>query len=348
MITVAHYLNQFFAGIGGEDKAGAPFEVRDGAVGPGRALQVIFGDQATITHTLVCGDNAFHEDPDANIAAILTALESIRPDLVVAGPGFNAGRYGLACGAICSAVTERLGIPAITGLFPEAPAVDVYRSRTVMVPTGNSAAGMQEAMAAIARVGLRLARGGGLLPAAEDGRIPKGYRADWPAPERAATRAVRMLVARLRGEDVVTEVELPKPAEVVPPAPAVSDLASATVALVTEGGLVPTGNPDRIESSSATKWARYPVEMLARNGGAGFSSIHAGYDSQWVDADPDRMVPLDALRALAAEGVIGAVHPYFYVTTGTGTTVTHGERIGQEIAEQLISDGVQAVIVTST
>jgi glycine reductase len=309
---------------------------------------VIFGDQATITHTLVCGDNAFHEDPDANIAAILTALESIRPDLVVAGPGFNAGRYGLACGAICSAVTERLGIPAITGLFPEAPAVDVYRSRTVMVPTGNSAAGMQEAMAAIARVGLRLARGEGLLPAAEDGRIPKGYRADWPAPERAATRAVRMLVAKLRGEAVVTEVELPNPAEVVPPAPAVSDLASATVALVTEGGLVPTGNPDRIESSSATRWARYPVEMLAENGGAGFSSIHAGYDSQWVDADPDRMVPLDALRALAAEGVIGAVHPYFYVTTGTGTTVTHGERIGQEIAEQLISDGVQAVIVTST
>lgn len=348
MIRVAHYINQFFAGVGGEDKAGHPFEVREGAVGPGRILQTLLGSDATITHTLVCGDNAFHEDPDANLAAILAALESIRPDLLVAGPGFNAGRYGLACGAICSAATERLGIPAVTGLFPEAPAVDVYRSRIVMVPTGNSAAGMQDAMSGIARVGMRLARGEGLLPADEDGRIPKGYRANWPSPERAATRAVRMLVQRLGGEEVHTEVALPKQAEVVPPAPAVTNLAAATIALVTEGGLVPRGNPDRIESSSATRWARYPVEMLAENGGAGFASIHAGYDSQWVDADPDRMVPLDALRALAAEGVIGAVHPYFYVTTGTGTTVTHGERIGQEIAEQLIADGVAAVIVTST
>ena len=52
------------------------------------------------------------------------------PTSLVAGPAFNAGRYGLACGAVCAAVTEQLGIPAITGLYPEAPAVDVYRART--------------------------------------------------------------------------------------------------------------------------------------------------------------------------------------------------------------------------
>ena len=44
MVRIAHYLNQFFAGIGGEDQAGHPFEVREGAVGPGRAVQMEVGE----------------------------------------------------------------------------------------------------------------------------------------------------------------------------------------------------------------------------------------------------------------------------------------------------------------
>lgn len=348
MVRIAHYINQFFAGIGGEDKADAPFEIREGAVGPGRAIEMALDGEGEIVQTLVCGDNSFHADPEANIDAIVAALRESKPDLLIAGPAFNAGRYGLACGAVCAAVSERLGIPALTGLFPEAPAVDVYRSRTVMVPTGDSAAGMKEAVVALTRTGLKLARGEPLGPADDDGRIPMGYRRSWVTDVPVAQRAVEMLLAKLGGGTYVSEVALPEGAEPIPPAPAVLDLSSAIIALVTEGGLVPEDNPDRIESSSATKWARYPISMLEKNQDPSFKSIHAGYDSQWVDADPNRMVPLDALKALAADGVIGGVHEYFYATTGTGTTVTHGERMGEEIAKQLISDGVHAVIVTST
>jgi glycine reductase len=175
-----------------------------------------------------------------------------------------------------------------------------------------------------------------------------GYRANWPTDVPVSQRAAAMLLAKLAAEPFVSEVALPEPAEAVPPAPAALDLSTAKVALVTEGGLVPEDNPDRIESSSATKWARYPITTLAANDDPAFKSIHAGYDSQWVDADPNRMVPLDALVALEAEGVIGSIDEYFYATTGTGTTVTHAERMGDEIAKQLISDGVQAVILTST
>jgi len=348
MVRIAHYINQFFAGIGGEDKADAPFEIRQGAVGPGRAIEMALDGEGEIVQTLVCGDNSFHADPEANIDAIVAALGESQPDLLIAGPAFNAGRYGLACGAVCAAVSERLGIPALTGLFPEAPAVDVYRSRTVMVPTGDSAAGMKDAVVALTRTGLKLARGEPLGPAGEDGRIPMGYRRSWVTDVPVAHRAVEMLLAKLGGDTFVSEVALAEGAEPIPPATAVLDLSSATIALVTEGGLVPEDNPDRIESSSATRWARYPISMLEKNHDPSFKSIHAGYDSQWVDADPNRMVPLDALQALAADGVIGGVHEYFYATTGTGTTVTHGERMGDEIAKQLISDGVHAVIVTST
>lgn len=347
MIRVAHYLNQFFAGIGGEEKADAPFEVRQGAVGPGRALAMAFGDQAEVVQTLVCGDNRFHEDPDAAIEAAIAALEGSRPDLLVAGPAFNAGRYGLACGAVCAAARERLGIPSITGLFPEAPAVDVFRSRTVMVPTGDSAGSMKDAVDRIAAVGLRIADGLALRPAEVDGRIPMGYRANWVEAATAAERAIPMLLAKLSGQPFVSEVALPDQAEAVPPARLAVPLAEATVALVTEGGLVPEGNPDRIESSSATRWASYPVADL-ESGKVAFRSIHAGYDSRWVDEDPNRMVPVDAMRALVDEGVVGGLHDRFFATTGTGTSVVNASKIGDEIAKQLINEGVHAVIVTST
>ena len=38
-LRVVHYLNQFFAGIGGEDQAGERPQLRDSSVGPGQALQ---------------------------------------------------------------------------------------------------------------------------------------------------------------------------------------------------------------------------------------------------------------------------------------------------------------------
>jgi glycine reductase complex component B subunit gamma len=35
-MRVVHYLNQFFGGLGGEEKAEASLEARDGAIGPGK------------------------------------------------------------------------------------------------------------------------------------------------------------------------------------------------------------------------------------------------------------------------------------------------------------------------
>ena len=39
MIRVAHYLNQFFARVGGEEKADVPLAVINGPIGPGVALE---------------------------------------------------------------------------------------------------------------------------------------------------------------------------------------------------------------------------------------------------------------------------------------------------------------------
>ena len=78
---IVHYVNQFFGGIGGEDKADTPLQLREGPVGPGRAIQQILGAQGTVVATLIGGDDFVAEREDEAGAAIREALERHRPDL---------------------------------------------------------------------------------------------------------------------------------------------------------------------------------------------------------------------------------------------------------------------------
>ena len=45
-IRVVQYINQFFAQIGGEEKADIPAELREGPVGPGLAFNQAWGEEA--------------------------------------------------------------------------------------------------------------------------------------------------------------------------------------------------------------------------------------------------------------------------------------------------------------
>ncbi len=49
-MQIAHYLNQFFGGIGAEEHAGMGLEIRDGAVGPGKLLESSLGRRARRAH----------------------------------------------------------------------------------------------------------------------------------------------------------------------------------------------------------------------------------------------------------------------------------------------------------
>ena len=118
-VRVVHYLNQFFGGIGGEERAQTPLEVREGPVGPGRALQQALGAEGTVVATLVCGDDYVAEREEAAGASMREALQRYQPDLVIAGPAFDSGRYGLGCALACR-VARSLGIPAVTGMYDAA------------------------------------------------------------------------------------------------------------------------------------------------------------------------------------------------------------------------------------
>ncbi len=102
-LRVVHYLNQFFGQIGGEEKATTGFMVKEGPVGPGLALQKELGDRAEIVATVICGDDYFASNSEQCAEEGWKLVKPYAPDLFFAGPAFAAGRYGVACGAMCKA-----------------------------------------------------------------------------------------------------------------------------------------------------------------------------------------------------------------------------------------------------
>ena len=346
-MRVVHYLNQFFGGIGGEDQAQIAPLARAGAVGPGRALQQALGTDAEIVGTVICGDGHFADHPAEASAAALALIESFAPDVVVAGPAFESGRYGLACGQVCMDVSRSLGRPAITAMHPENAAVALHRREIVIVPTSASAAGMADALNALARLAIRLGRGEPLGPAAVDGYLPRGRRLNARADRPATERALDMLLARLRGEPFTTEVPLPRYDRVAPP-PAVGDPRRMRLAVVSECGLVPRNNPDRLEWVRASKWLAYSLAGRDRLAPGDWEVAHGGYDAAFARDDPHRLIPLDALRALERVGEIGAVLDRYYVTCGNHGVLSRMAQHGREIAADLRARDVDAVLLVAT
>lgn len=346
-MRVVHYLNQFYAGIGAEEKAGIPLEARAGAVGPAKLLDQLLGEGARVVATLVCGDNYAVEHQQEVIASLVAKVREERADLFVAGPCFDAGRYGMAAGALCSAVHAELGIPVVTGMSEENPGADLYREALYIIDSGTSPAKMREVVGKMAALGKKLVNKAAVGLPAEEGYLRRGLLRDQLVEDTAGKRLVDMILAKVKGEPFESEM-LPAQFPPVPMPPPVKDLSRAKVMLVTDGGLVPKGNPDKIEPRAATRWGCYSIEGRSDLRGEDYEISHGGYDPRFVQEDPDRLVPLDAARELEQSGVIGKLHHEFISTSGLSNPLSNTRRLGREIAEKVKKEGVDAVILTST
>lgn len=344
---IVHYINQFYGGIGGEDKADYKPEAREGFVGPGMAINKEFGEEAEIVATIICGDSYFNENVEEATKTLLEMIKKYSPDVFVAGPAFNAGRYGMAAGAVSKAVKEDLKIPVVTAMFQENPGVDSFKRDVYILKTGNSAAAMRTAAPELAKFVLKLARGEEIGSAKEENYFETGTRKNRFVEERGSKRAVDMLIAKIKGEAFETEYAMPTFDNVMPNK-AIADLSKAKIALVTSGGIVPKGNPDKIESSSASKYGKYDISGFSDLTEETHETAHGGYDPVYANLDADRVLPVDVLRDLEKEGVIGSLHKYFYTTTGNGTSVASAKGFAAKFSQELIADGVDAVILTST
>lgn len=352
-LRVVHYLNQFFGQIGGEEQATTGFLVKEGPVGPGLALQKELGDKAEILATVICGDDFFAVNPEECAEQGLKLVSSYEPDLFFAGPAFAAGRYSIACGAMCKAVRAKFGIPVISGMHEEVPGMELYRKHAFICRTGNTARFMTEVVRDMVRLALRLVSGQKEMSLLTRENLPKPEEYNYFSrnllrneycEKTIAERSVEKLLAKLRGEPFESEVVPPR-FEKVPPPPRLQDLSQCEIALISDGGLVPKGNPDGLARRSNLRWGAYEVEPLLGD----YEVAHAGYFNDHVLERPDRLVPFDVMRKLAEEGKIGKLHHTFFSTSGC-TTVSKrcgemGEEIGAEIKKR---ETIRAAILTST
>jgi glycine/betaine/sarcosine/D-proline reductase family selenoprotein B len=347
-VRIVHYLNQFFGGIGGETHADRPPEVREGPVGPGIGLKQALGDHGEIVATIIVGDNYFNNNIDTALAAVLDSVRTFKPDVVVAGPAFNAGRYGFACGEVCKAVAERLSVPALTAMYPENPAVETYRKirGSWILPTGAMASDMPRVLPRLAAFARKIGTGGVIGSAKEEGYIPTGQRKLVFTETAGAERAVKMLLAKIAGEQFETEIPTER-FEQVPPAPAVENLKTARVGIITTSGLVPRGNPDSFKMFNATEWRRYPLPDEAALKGEDWEVIHGGFNTAYAQANPNLVLPLDALRDLAGKAY-GELDRDFYTITGVGTSLKTARQAGEEIAALMREARVDAALLVAT
>jgi glycine reductase len=345
---IVHYVNQFFGGVGGEEQANCEPRTTAGAKGPGRLFHKTFQEQGAnveIVATVICGDSFFAENQEKVLEEILPEIRKHSPDLVIAGPAFNAGRYGMACGAICSSLNE-LGIPAITAMYKENPGVDQYRKSVFIVECADLVTGMEDAVRQMVRLGKKILQGEEIEFPKAEGCFEQGIRKNYFHSEPGYRRAITMLLQKIHGDPFETEYPIPF-FDRVDPQPAIADFRGVKIALITSGGIVPTGNPDHIESSSASKYGRYPLEGLETLEAETHQSAHGGYDNTYANTDPNRVLPIDMIRKLEKE--LGFTsYEWYYATVGNGTSVDNAVKFAKEIVVDLIRDGVQAVILTST
>lgn len=210
-LKAIHYINQFYAGIGGEELADTGFCVTEELKGPAVGLNAAWNGEMEIAKILYCGDNFVNVDENwENVVkpAIKAAIEEVRPDVFVAGPAFNAGRYGVACAKVCDYVRNELGVPSVTGMYWENPAVQMYVKDNYIVGTTETATGMRKSLPAVAKLALKLAKGEKIGTAKAEGYLPTGHRYNEYADEPGSKRVVDMLVDKLYDRPFTTEVPL--------------------------------------------------------------------------------------------------------------------------------------------
>jgi len=348
-LKAVHYINQFYAGLGGEPMAHVGFSVTDEKKGPAIGLEKAWNGEMEVVKIIFCGDNFINNDENflKVIPEIKKVVEEVKPDVFIAGPAFNAGRYGVACAKVCDYVQKELGIPSVTAMWHENPAVNMYVRDNYIVSTTETAGGMRKSLPVLARLALKLAKKEKIEAARIEGYLRTGHRYNEYHEKTGAQRVTDMLLDKLYKRAFVTEVPL-RGFEAVEPAPKITDLKKTVIALFTTGGLVPVGNPDKLKQSFSVTYGRYDIEGVDSLDKGVYESIHGGYDTTDASNDPHRLIPLDEMRELEKEGTIGGIYKYFLSTCGVGTNIESSKDIGRRIVAELKKAKVSAAIFTST
>lgn len=158
MFNIVFYTNQFFANIGGEAAAYQEPFWKEEACGAAIGIRPLLAD-VNFLGTIVCGDNYYVENKSKVQEFIKKSLDGKRVDLLIAGPAFNAGRFGMACADVCDYAKKELKLKAFTAMYWENPAVEIYKKELYILETGKSAASMKNAVGLMAGFANKLLQG---------------------------------------------------------------------------------------------------------------------------------------------------------------------------------------------
>ena len=350
-LRILHFLNQFFAGLGGEDKADMPVEFCKGPLGPGVKLQDMLGDTVNIVVTAYCGDNYFAENRDKALGKILHISKEYEVNIVIAGPAFASGRYGFSCMEVCHFLGQSLGIFCVTGMYIENPGLVSYQQYkdmgVIAFPTSKGVSGMGDVLSRMGRCILKVASGIPISSASEEGYIPRGLRVIEVVKDTGAKRAVDMLLNKIAGHPFITEIPV-ESLEKVPVAPCVASITHSYVALATTCGIILPGNPDGFKAFRNTKWRKYSINKINSMKDTKWDVLHGGYNNTFISENPNYGVPLDACRELEKKHTFGRLYTHFYGTTGVNALISVMKQIGNEMAIDMKVEGVDAVLLVST
>ena len=163
-----------------------------------------------------------------------------------------------------------------------------------------------------------------------------------PAPQRS----LDMLLAKHRGKAFQTEVIMPSVKWASIPILR-KKLSECTILLITDGGLVPKGNPDMFPATNAAFFKAYSLENVLTLDASSYEISHQGYDYSFVEDDPNRLLPVDVLRQMEEQMQIRALYDAYITTTGVMTSTERSRKLGIQIANYVKSLPVDAVIITS-
>lgn len=119
-MKVLMIFDQTQAGLGGKESADLPLGGKMMAIGScnmfERQLKEVGGK---IVGTLYCGNGTFMNDPETVSKKFAAMAKKIQPDVVICGPCFNYGEYGIMAAKTALTINEHTDIPAFAMMSEE-------------------------------------------------------------------------------------------------------------------------------------------------------------------------------------------------------------------------------------
>jgi glycine reductase len=155
-----------------------------------------------------------------------------------------------------------------------------------------------------------------------------------------------MLKAKLRGDEYASELSQLQSRFVA--APPVMDLRQTRLALISTAGLVPRGNPDRMPALRSSRHFVYRLDPDALLGSDAWESVHAGYNTEEVNRNPNYGLPWKAASDALAGQRVQSLFPGFFSLTGVWTQEPESKTIAANILDDLNAEGLNAAVLVAT